>query len=260
MATCARACFSSSPAARVGASSWRLFPAGAKFSPALSRAAALGRALFSLSGAPANLSLLKLEFQVTLGSRVCFLVSLRSTTTATPAAARSRAPAGRQQASARKRKASSALAGKSVNGVAKRKDFFKSSDGVALCSDLASTTVKSGKSLSRKETAATSATLDYTSKRGQEFASDQCPAGGDVSWLAARDAREQIEQELFSRGEPWLPGQKRLAGQRGEAGGPGGGGGGGRGRRAARAPRPAPRGGRGGRPAKAKLRPRAFPR
>jgi hypothetical protein len=58
--------------------------------------------------------------------------------------------------------------------------------------------MKSGKNLSRKEMAAINSTLQYSSQYGKEFASDQCPACGDVLWLAARDVRKQIEQELLT--------------------------------------------------------------
>ena len=196
--TCICICFSSSSIGWVGTSSWRLFPIGIKFSPVLNHVAVLGYVLFSFSDVHTNLNLLKFEFQMMFGSQICFLVSLHSTTTMISTAARNRASTGRQQASTRKRKTSSVLIDKNINDVTKCKDFFKSNDGIALCSDLVSMRMKSGKNLSRKEMAAINATLDYTSKYGQEFASDQCPAGGDVSWLAARDTREQIEQELFT--------------------------------------------------------------
>jgi hypothetical protein len=48
------------------------------------------------------------------------------------------------------------------------------------------------KNLSRKEMAAINSTLEYSSTYGKEFASDQCPAGGAVSWLAARGVRDTL--------------------------------------------------------------------
>jgi hypothetical protein len=103
-----------------------------------------------------------------------------------------------QQASTRKRKTSPALIDKDTNDITKCKNFFKSNEGITLCSDLVSMRMKSGKNLSHEEMAAINSTLQYSSTYGKEFASDQCPAGGDVSWLAACDVCKQIEQEVLT--------------------------------------------------------------
>lgn len=60
---------------------------------------------------------------------------------------------------------------------------------MTLCSELVSLRVKSRTKLSRKEMTAILDIMEYNSTYSEEFASDQCPAGGDVPWLAARDAR-----------------------------------------------------------------------
>ena len=105
---------------------------------------------------------------------------------------------GCQPASTRKRKTSPVLIDKSVNGITKCKDFFKANEGMSLCSELVSLRVKSGTNLSQKEMAAILDTMEYNSSYGQAFASDQCPAGGDVSWLVARDTREKREEEYLT--------------------------------------------------------------
>ncbi len=52
--------------------------------------------------------------------------------------------------------------------------------------------------LMKKEMAAINATMECNSAYGQEFANDQCPAGGDVLWLASHDWRENLEQERLT--------------------------------------------------------------
>jgi hypothetical protein len=112
--------------------------------------------------------------------------------------AQNKASTWHQQASTRKRKTSPVLIDKDTNDITKCKNFFKSNQGIALCSNLVSMRMKSGKNLSCKEMAAINSMLQYSITYGKEFASDQCPAGGDVSWLAACDVCKQIEQELLT--------------------------------------------------------------
>lgn len=98
----------------------------------------------------------------------------------------------------RKRKTSPVLIDKNANDITKCKNFFKANKGMTLCSELVSLRVKSRTKLSRKEMTAILDIMEYNSTYSEEFASDQCPAGGDVPWLAARDAREELEEEYLT--------------------------------------------------------------
>jgi hypothetical protein len=77
-------------------------------------------------------------------------------------AAQNKASTWCQQASTRKRKTSPALVDKDTNDITKCKNFFKSNEGITLCSDLVSMRMKSGKNLSCKEMAAINSTLQYS--------------------------------------------------------------------------------------------------
>jgi len=113
-------------------------------------------------------------------------------------ASRYRLGASRQRSSNNKRKAPPTYMDKGLNKITKCKDFYKSSEGVALCSKLVSMRMDSGTNLTKREMAAINTTLEYNGAYSQEFATDQCPAGGDVSWLASRDVREKLEQDYTS--------------------------------------------------------------
>lgn len=102
------------------------------------------------------------------------------------------------QLSNRKRKNPPGVINKSSNEITKCKDCFKSNEGISLCSELVKVRVKTGAKLMKREMAAINATMEYSSAYGQEFASNQCPAGGSVSWLASCDRQENLEQEYLT--------------------------------------------------------------
>jgi hypothetical protein len=113
-------------------------------------------------------------------------------------ASQTKVSASRQQASNKKRKASPVIINKDANEVTKCKDFFKSNEGISLCSELIKALIVSRTKLTAKEMTAINDIMEYSSAYGQEFASDRCPAGGDVSWLASRDWRENLEREYLT--------------------------------------------------------------
>jgi len=95
-----------------------------------------------------------------------------------------------------KRKAAITTLDPRSNSVTNSKKLFKTSEGISICSEIVTHHIKNNSKPTKKEMVAIQQTLDYSAANGMAFAKVQCPAGGDPSWLAARDKREALEQEL----------------------------------------------------------------
>jgi len=73
--------------------------------------------------------------------------------------------------------------------------FLKNNEGVSVCSKILATHLDNKTNPSKREMAAMQQALKNSAAIGIEFAQDCCPAGGDPSWLVAREKRDALELE-----------------------------------------------------------------